>query len=153
MQRQEGSPYGLPEYPLPYFSTGYGYGCPPPSAYVGCLPPFHHCPAPNIQQPPRDALSSCDSHSDNEDEQLSTGSSNSSLELFRPVDFENCESSPYYPPTPSDSDSSAENEAAVSPGVRSSVSRTAISVSLVQEEMWESFGAVGNEMIVTKPGR
>ena len=157
MQRHERSPYDLPDYPLPYFSTGYCYGCPPvppPSAYAGCLPPLHHYPAPVIQ-PPRDIPSSCDNHSD-EDERLSTGSSNSSHEhphLFRPVDFDNCASSPYYPPTPSDSESGAESGATVSPDAQSSVSRTSISVSLVEEEMWEAFGVVGNEMIVTKPGR
>ena len=142
-----------PEYPLPYFSSGYPYGCPPRSAYVGCLPPFHHWHYQTASiQSPRDAPSNCNSCCDSEDEPLSSGSSQA---LFRPLDFDNCKSTTaYYSPTPSDSDnSSVENEATSSPCIESSISKTAISVSLVQEEMWEAFRAIGNEMIVTKPGR
>ena len=68
------------------------------------------------------------------------------LKVFRPVDFERpCASKRetyfYELPTPSE----------YGGGDQPQVEKP--QVTLVDRELWESFNATGNEMIVTKPGR
>ncbi len=71
--------------------------------------------------------------------------------IFRPVDFDGYGSTSenpsngcfsYFPLTPTDSE-----------GDSSPAHTGGITARLVDKELWESFREIGNEMIVTKPGR
>ena len=114
--------------------------------------PLHLAPLPDLilHYQPRDQLPSTpsnspnDSHHGNEDQPLPPPST----AFFRPVDFENprgAEHTINYPPTPTDSEGDGSESASSPTG--------GISVILEEEELWKTFSAVGNEMIVTKPGR
>ena len=61
-------------------------------------------------------------------------------EDFRPVNFENPNGANCFPPTPPDSELGDGDTGG-------------ITVLLAEKALWESFLRVGNEMIVTKPGR
>ena len=63
-------------------------------------------------------------------------------EFFRPVDFENPSGTNCFPPTPPDSEFGDGSDGT-----------GGIAVLLAEKALWESFRRVGNEMIVTKPGR
>ena len=96
---------------------------------------------------PSDSSNSTSSPSGSGDEQTQFRN------IFRPVDFERYSAdampqltpgSTYYPLTPTSSEGSGDG---------SPVHTGGITAQLVDKELWESFGEVGNEMIVTKPGR
>lgn len=84
------------------------------------------------------------SSSDSEEESQPLPAPAPASHLFRPVDFDSV--SKYYPPTPTNSDGGSTEGDSPSHAGR-------VSVSLAERELWEAFNRVGNEMIVTKPGR
>jgi len=144
---QEGTigAYGSAVSPSPRPCSGH------PSASYGYRP-LHLMPFPNsiLHHQPRD-LPSTPSNSPNDSGSEGQPLPSPSTAFFRPVDFDNprgtagSDSSISYPPTPTDSEEDGSESAGSPTG--------GISVMLEDEELWKAFSAVGNEMIVTKPGR
>lgn len=82
-------------------------------------------------------------------------SSSGPHQIFRPIDFENAESeetSESGSNTPTDSAYSSDNhQSAISQS--SALPFRRITASLQNKALWKTFKRMGNEMIVTKPGR
>ena len=78
--------------------------------------------------------------------------------VFRPVDFESCAVPRRQLSTSTRTSSSSSDSESLQPPKQlppppSSQDISGVTVSLLDEELWDSFDSVGNEMIVTKPGR
>ena len=160
----------FPSYLRPYphcgaYANGYPLG-----------PQFYHS-AVSLQYPlPQSVAASSSYHtpsgssspSDHSDEDCGSLGDNPAVQrtLFRPIDFDNCDTggssgpsplppaSAYFPPTPSSSSSqNSEADERSCSGRSSSSSAHGVTASVLDKEMWDSFNSVGNEMIVTKPGR
>ena len=123
--------------PYSYTGVGYGYGSPLQTTVPLMRMMQEHFPTPS---------DSPSSRSDSGKDETYQAMPPVTLKVFRPVDFERpCASKRetyfYEPPTPSE----------YGGGDQPQVEKP--QVTLVDRELWESFNAAGNEMIVTKPGR
>lgn len=161
--------YPLPSYLRPY--SGYPpYGCGLPIGsqfYPNVAPPqYPFCSAAVANNPTPSGSSS--NPSDSGEENPAAENQDAQQNLFRPIDFEHCNSekgsdppplshtSAYLPPTPSSFDSpqypNGDGSSGSADSSRSS-SAQGVTVSVLDKDLWDSFNSVGNEMIVTKPGR
>lgn len=136
---QQGKPIGAYSSAVPVVSGLKPYGSYPNDSYPTVSYSYQHyhplysAPIPHstrqLHPTPSDS-----STSSNEDNQPLPSPSRA---LFRPVDFEN---------------PSGDQAANCFPSA-SCESTGGITVILTEQKLWEKFLAVGNEMIVTKPGR
>ncbi len=155
-------PHQLPPYLRPHsYPAGghsYGYYYPPSSSQHSAMPMRSR--EDNGNEPPRKRMASTGA---------GYGPPPHSL-LFRPVDFDapainarlvGGHSARRMPVTPTGSSNCSEednwsHEASGTHAVMgkdSTYSRGGITIGLQEADLWHSFASVGNEMIVTKPGR
>lgn len=168
-QSAETSMYPLPSYLRPYSGyPPYGVGYPIASQfYPNVAPPqYPFCNTAVANNPTPSGSSS--NPSDSGEENPVAENQDAQQNIFRPIDFEHCNSekgsdplllprtNTYLPPTPSSFDSPQHcNGGGSSGSTESSRSSSAegVTVSVLDKDLWDSFNSVGNEMIVTKPGR
>ncbi len=142
-----------PSYPASYSSQLALVPVGPPSSTVA----FAAAPLPSVATvdplptPSDTSNSASPCESGEELEKAPHGNDPACHNIFRPVDFDRYSSTHessageclgYYPLTPTDSE-----------GDGSPAHTGGITAQLVDKELWESFREIGNEMIVTKPGR
>lgn len=134
-------------FPVSYaFQPQFGFRPPTTSLPLGATP------APDNLPTPSDSSSSVSASESGDEAERRPKDTEYRGVIFRPVDFDRYTSEAdssgtgpygYCPPTPTDSERDG----------NSPPHTGGITARLVDKELWESFREIGNEMIVTKPGR